>query len=106
MTSTARHQGCKWPDQPHTCTYFCEAPHCRRPVEEPTGDDIFCERHRRCAGCHVGVQVQRIVNGTWADCTHCNRPGPQPPDYEWNGQRITHYLNHGNTWQAREASAR
>lgn len=28
----------------------------------------------------------------------------RPLDYIWNGQRITHYLNHGGTWQSAAAT--
>lgn len=31
---------------------------------------------------------------------------PRPLDYIWNGQRITHYLNHARTWQSCPASER
>lgn len=25
---------------------------------------------------------------------------PRPLDYIWNGQRVTHYLNHAHEWQS------
>lgn len=29
---------------------------------------------------------------------------PKPYDYVWRGRRITHYLNHGGTWQGAPAT--
>lgn len=35
------------------------------------------------------------------DCWRCSGTGyiqPRPFDYVWNGQRVSHYLNHGGEW--------
>lgn len=54
-----------------------------------------------CMACWVGKQHRR-PDGTLTDCNHCGKPGPKPDDYEYpegSGNWITHYVNHGNTWQ-------
>lgn len=33
-------------------------------------------------------------------------PGPRPFDYIWHGTRVSHYVNHGNTWQGCPATER
>lgn len=58
-----------------------------------------------CPGCWQG-RCSRQQDGTGNDCNHCGLPGPKPADYEWNGQAITHYINHGNTWQTAPSDTR
>jgi hypothetical protein len=56
---------------------------------------------RRCPGCWKG-HFTRGQDGSGDDCAVCGLPGPKPADYEWppsSGRWITHYINHGNTWQ-------
>lgn len=55
-----------------------------------------------CTACWKGKQ-ELFDNDTVGNCDACGLPGPKPPDYEWpegSGIIITHYVNHGNTWQS------
>lgn len=61
--------------------------------------DAMAER-KRCSGCWEGDQFRSTPDEPWTDCDACGLPGPQPADYEWNGEWVTHYMNHGNTWQS------
>lgn len=56
----------------------------------------------KCMNCWEGDSTRK-QDGTGEDCTKCGFPGPKPADYEWpvgSGKWITHYINHGNTWQS------
>lgn len=43
-----RDQGCRFPEEPHTCFYVCEEDVCEARVEdhEVAGDEVFCAQHR------------------------------------------------------------
>jgi hypothetical protein len=54
-----------------------------------------------CSGCWRGSSSRR-QDGSGADCDACGLPGAKPEDYEYppgSGKWVTHYINHGNTWQ-------